>query len=139
MFLIKLEMLLNSFRQAQNLFFGEGQSHDLHSHWKSSGPTQAFPHCGGDIIVPNTLVLLFIWSHSGDGSDRRGHSQQVPNDSVSAENVAVVGDAVIRCLCAEGRTDHEVQVLVSPKGDPFLSQLFDPAHHALVFVKTQFS
>ena len=46
---------------------------------------------------------------------------------------------MIRCLCAKSWTHHEVQVLVSPKGDPFLPQLFDPAHHALVLIKSQFS
>ena len=120
MLLVELEMLFYPFGQAQNLLFGEGQSHDLHAHWQSGRPVQALLHCRGDVIVPGTLVFLLIGPHNSDRSHCRWHSQQVPNDSVFPEERCVVGYAVVWRLCAEGRTEHKVQVLAAPKGDPLL-------------------
>lgn len=136
---VKLEMGLDSFGESKNFLFLERKANNLNANRQSCWVNYALLNHFCHVVIPCAFVSLLILPDCGNWSRSNGHTEDVPDKSVSCQNWAFVWGSMIGRFHTEARADDQVQVLITPKLYPLLSQLLHSSSRTLILVSTQLS
>lgn len=84
-----------------------------------------------------TFVELLILTGDCDGEGAGCHGEDVPNVGVGCNQVAFLGETVMRSFNSKARADDEVKLVASPIVNPFSAQLVESAHFLQVLMRGQ--
>ena len=131
-------MILDFLCQAKYSLFREWQSYYLNVNRESNTVTHCLLNDCGDIIVPVTLIELFIFARDGHWNAARTHRQNVPYKSISAKKSCSIRHSVIGCLRTKTWTHNEIQFRFAPIRYPLRFQFMSTARVHKIFVSRKF-